>query len=337
LIACRLGARRVIAVEPAAAIHVAREVAAANGYGNRIECIQGLSSALTLPTRADVIVSDMRGVLPFHRQHLPSIADARSRLLAPGGALIPRQDTVWGAPAEATDAYGQFVTPWADGACGLNLQPAHIFAVNTWIKTRLTPGQLLAPPQPWVTVNYTTIDRAGAQGEMRFTVTRSGTMHGVGAWFDADLGGDVGFSNAPGEPELIYGHAFFPITAPVVVHAGDIIVCDLRADLVGEEYVWRWSTRVFSKESPDQPKASYTQSTFWGEPLAAASLRKRAASFIPRTTAEADVDRLILSMMDGHTPLGDIARTVMATFASRFPTWEDALARVGRLSVEYSE
>src|SRR5204862_7848061 len=58
LLACRLGARRVYAIEPGDAIQVAREIAAANGCGDRIEFIQALSTDATLPERADVIVSD---------------------------------------------------------------------------------------------------------------------------------------------------------------------------------------------------------------------------------------------------------------------------------------
>src|SRR5687767_11640886 len=69
LLACRLGARRVYALEPDDAIQVAREIAAANGYADRIEFIQAMSTQVTLPERADVIISDLGGVLPWFQQH----------------------------------------------------------------------------------------------------------------------------------------------------------------------------------------------------------------------------------------------------------------------------
>src|SRR5882672_2715616 len=56
LIACALGARRVYAIEPNDAIEVAREIAAANGYTDRIEFHQAVSTDVTLPERGDVIV-----------------------------------------------------------------------------------------------------------------------------------------------------------------------------------------------------------------------------------------------------------------------------------------
>ena len=49
---------------------------------------------------------------PLHRRHLVSIIDARERLIEPGGALIPRSETMWGALAEAPSAYG--ICLWFD-------------------------------------------------------------------------------------------------------------------------------------------------------------------------------------------------------------------------------
>src|SRR5512137_429879 len=61
VLACHLGARKVIAIEPDDAIHVARQVAAANGCAERITFIQDLSTRVHLEERADLIVSDLRG------------------------------------------------------------------------------------------------------------------------------------------------------------------------------------------------------------------------------------------------------------------------------------
>jgi protein arginine N-methyltransferase 1 len=91
LLACRFGARKVYAVEPDDIIQLAREAAAANGFADRIEFIQGISTRLDLREKVDVIVSDLRGVLPALEQGLVSIMDARDRLLAPGGRLIPHR------------------------------------------------------------------------------------------------------------------------------------------------------------------------------------------------------------------------------------------------------
>ena len=65
LIACQLGARRVYAIEPNDLAEVARQLAGANGFADRIQVIQDLSHRVHLPEPADVLVSDLRGKLPF--------------------------------------------------------------------------------------------------------------------------------------------------------------------------------------------------------------------------------------------------------------------------------
>src|ERR1044071_5628357 len=69
LLACAFGARRVYAIEPDDAIGVAHEIASASGYADRIRFIQERSTHVCLPERADVVVSDLRGVLPLFQRH----------------------------------------------------------------------------------------------------------------------------------------------------------------------------------------------------------------------------------------------------------------------------
>jgi type I protein arginine methyltransferase len=97
ILACRAGAGRVYAIEPSDAIHVARQIAADNDCADRIEFIQDFSTRVQLSERADVAMADLRGVLPHLGLHVPSIVDLRTRLLAPGGTLLPRRDTLWRA------------------------------------------------------------------------------------------------------------------------------------------------------------------------------------------------------------------------------------------------
>src|SRR5207244_7491280 len=112
MLACRLGARRVYAIEPDDVILLAHEIASANGYADRIDFIHGVSNKINLPEQVDVIVSDLRGVLPLFDHHLPSIIDARRRFLAPGGTLIPQQDVLRAAVVDASDVYSSYVAPW---------------------------------------------------------------------------------------------------------------------------------------------------------------------------------------------------------------------------------
>src|SRR5258705_12696006 len=97
VLACQLGASRVYAIEPCEVIQIAREIAAANQCADKIEFFEDLSTKVTIPVQADVIVSDMRGVFPLFEHHIPSIADARRRFLAPCCTLIARKDRICAA------------------------------------------------------------------------------------------------------------------------------------------------------------------------------------------------------------------------------------------------
>jgi protein arginine N-methyltransferase 1 len=337
LLACRFGARKVYAVEPDDAIQVARETARANGYAGQIEFAQDLSTRVALPERAEVIVSDLRGVLPLFQHHLPAIVDARQRLLAPGGVLIPLRDTLWAAVVEAPDLYRRHLTPWEGNSYGFDMEPARRLLANTWRKAQVTPEQLLTEPQPWAELDYTRIETPNVSAEVTWTVARAGTAHGLSIWFDATLAPGIGFSNAPGAPELIYGSAFFPWPTPVALAAGDTVAVALRANLVGEDYVWRWDSRIFGQGSPGQVRAQFQQSTFAGVPLSPARLQKRAAGHVPTLNEDGRIDRLILTLLGEGTSLGEIASRVAAHFPHHFATWQSALTRVGDLSEKYSQ
>ena len=83
VMAVRMGAGRVYAIEADPAIAAAREVAQLAGCADRIEFIEAMSTEVTLPEQGDVLHSDLRGVLPAHQSHIPSIVDARTRRAAP--------------------------------------------------------------------------------------------------------------------------------------------------------------------------------------------------------------------------------------------------------------
>lgn len=339
-VACRFGARRVYAIEPSDAIQVAREISAANGLSDRIEFIQGMSTDVDLPERADVVVSDIGGTLPWFQKHIPAIVDARRRLLAPGGTLIPEQDTAWIAVADVPDLYKRQTAPWRENEFGLEMDAAHRIVVNTFIRGRVTPQQMLTPVQRWATLDYRTVEDANVSARLQVTVTRQGTGHGLIAGFDRTVLNGERLSNAPDadaaiKPEAIYGTVVFPWPAPVPLEIGDVVHLELDARLIGEEYVWSWKTDVQNQGPSASVKASFNQSTFFGAPLCPARLQKRAATYVPVLGRRGQVAQLVLNSMTKGLPLGEIARRVSIEFSALYPRPEDALAYVADLSQEF--
>jgi protein arginine N-methyltransferase 1 len=335
VLACQVGASRVYAIESSEIIQVAREIAAANGCTDKIEFFEEVSGRVTLPYRADVMLSDLRGVLPLYESHIPAIVDARRRFLAPGGTLIPRSDTLWAAIVEAPKPYRESVDSWEHNPLGQDLQAARRLAANNPLKVRVSPCQLLTPPQQWTTLDYRSIENSDVRGNLDWRVERVGTGHGFVVWFDADLAEGSGFSNAPSAPETIYGSMFFPWTQPVALADGQAVAVDLEAKLVGQDYVWRWITRVESRERSVDPAIHYDQSQLTGEVLSPAQLRKIASDHIPHLSEEGRLRRRTFELMDGKVSLETIAHELATEFPHRFHNWEQALRFAGAISREY--
>lgn len=332
-LACQSGARRVYAVEPDNAIQVAREIAVANGYRDRIEFIQDLSTRINLPERANVVVSDLRGVLPLFQHHVPAIVDARNRHLAPDGVMIPQRDTLWIAAVEVPDLWHEHAGPSREESFGIDMRPASAIALNSWRKASTKPEQILTDAVCLATLDYMTLTNPDLRAEAIVTTHRSGVVHGLAVWFDTVLATNISFSNAPGAPELIYGRAFFPLPEPVDVAVGVKLAVSLAANLVGEDYIWRWDTTIFDGE---QIRTRFRQSTFFGAPLSPAQLHKRGAHYVPSLNDDGHIRQYILDAMDCHTALGDIAQALAGQYPARFASWQEALAMVADLSQKYS-
>jgi type I protein arginine methyltransferase len=336
LVACKLGARRVVAIEPDDVIDVARELATVNGCADRIEFIQAVSTEVTLSERADVIISDLRGAHPLYRKHIPSVVDARTRLLAPDGWLIPWKDTVWATLVHEPRSYRRFVDVWRDAVQDLDAESARRLITNTWWTKRLSRGQLLAEPQPWAVLDYHTIEDTNVTGDLEWTVSRVGTAHGLGMWFDAELAEGVSFSGAPGKPALIYSHSFFPFTEPLALNPGDRVAVTLRGSLVGGNYQWRWETRMWSSANPDRVAASFDQSTIHGTLLSPARLRRTMATHAPTLSDEGELAHFALTQMAQGVTLGKVAEELVARFPTRFRSWDEGLGYAAQLSLKYS-
>jgi protein arginine N-methyltransferase 1 len=333
ILACRLGARRVFAIEPSNALQVGRDAAREYGFSDRIEFIQDFSTKVILPEQADVIVTDLRGVLPLFQQSLTSIIDARKRFLRPGGVLIPRLDRLWAAVVEAPARYAELVGPWEANENGVALNSGRNLVVNLWAKSRVQPEDLLGEPAVWHELDYHQLEAANVCKNISLPIARKATAHGLSIWFDAELFGEARFSNAPGGEELIYGQAFFPLQQPLEVNVDDRIDVRIEARLIKDDYVWRWDTALVSEE---KVKCRFKQSTLFGAPLSVAQLHKHAGPYVPQLNEEGAITRFVLSKMDGRNSNEQIAAELAKEFSSRFSNLSEALDLVAEMSDKYS-
>jgi protein arginine N-methyltransferase 1 len=336
MLARRMGAGRVFAVEVLDTIDLAPQVAQANGIAEGIEFIKGFSTRMELPVKADVLVSDLRGTLPLYRMHLPSIIDARERLLAPGGVQIPLRDRIRGAVVETPSMFDRLQGPWETNRFDIDHSGVSEIVANTWHrwhKENMEDARPLTSPADWVAIDYTQVEEPHCSGDIRWTVNRAGRAHGLNFWFEATLLPGIEYSTSPEGPGLVYGNAFFPLRYPVDLVEGDEVKCALRADLIGNRYVWTWRTEIRSGEA--EP-VEFLQSTFYGAPLGKRDIAVQESSYVPCLDPEGQLLRNALELMDGSRPLEAIAEELERAYPSRFSEWDSAIAWVRQLSRDYS-
>jgi protein arginine N-methyltransferase 1 len=336
MLACRAGARRVFAVETDEIIDLARQLAAVNGFADRIEFFQCDSRKLTLPEQADVVISDIRGALPLFGQAVASLEDARSRLLAPGGVMIPQRDILKAALIEAPAFYSQLTAPWRHDVPNLDLSPMLALILNDFCSSQFTPEQLLTESQTFCELDYATNSNVThkANADLTFTATRSATAHGICTWFDTTLLDEIGFSSAPGAPNSVYAQVFFPWLQPVPLQRGQQVRIRLRADLIGTCYIWQWETSI--PASDGREALHFRQSTFHSNRVSPRFLRTHALDFKPHLSEQGQADLWLLQAMDGDTPLHQIAKSASRQFPELFPTSDQALHQAATLAEKSS-
>lgn len=334
LLACQYGAGKVIAIEPDPSVDLLPRLAKANGFADKITIVKDLSTKYTPDVRADVIVSDIRGNLPLFEFHIPTIQDARTRLLAPGGQMIPLRDTVRVALVNFDEYHRRYTAPWLDNKFGVDLAAGHVLAANTMMRIQVGIDRLMSTPETLAVLDYATIEDPSVSRDLVMLARHAGSVNGLLIWFDAELAEGIGYSTAPGEPKLVYKQCFIPFDREVPVAKGDRFEVRLVARFSEGDYLWSWITTHI----PVSGAAPVTmrQSSFLGELIARDQVDRRSETYVPVASEQAAVDRACLALLDGQQSLGQISEALINSFPDRWKTQGDALTYVAEIAARYS-
>lgn len=273
--ACRAGARRVYAIESNPAIELAMDVARDNGCADRITFIHADARHTTLPEPGDVLLGDLRGVLPLHGDHIPTLVDARARLVRSGATIIPHSDELWAAPCAAPAEWRRVHVSDGDMAHGINRRAVAARVRSDWCRCHLSPGDLAAHAVKWARLEYATIHSASIGGRAAWRFEHDAAADGIAVWFDADLGFGAAIGNSPCAPPALYGQAFFPFERPVALRAGDSLTVELTANHAMSDYVWGWNTTLTPAGS-SAPSIQFRQSNLAAHLVSLGRLREAA-------------------------------------------------------------
>jgi protein arginine N-methyltransferase 1 len=260
VLAAKAGARRVYAIEAMPLGSVVAHAATRSGVGDIVTFVPGMSTDVTLPERADVIVSDLHGVLPLFRAHLPSIVDARTRFLADGGALIPARESLHAALVEAPRLYQQHIGVFDAAPYGVDMSMLREMAANRWYGGPTEYVRVVGDVATVATLDYMELTGPDLDAAFELVSTTAASAHGFCVWFDSELAPGVTMSNSPALDETVFGRAFFPFQQPVSLRAADRLRLRLRASLLGRDYTWTWDVDGLNTATP----VRFRHSTFRG-------------------------------------------------------------------------
>ena len=334
LLACRAGARQVYAMDTDNVVATARQIAVENGYAERIQFLQSDSRKTELPERADMIVSDIRGVLPLFDGAVASIIDAKQRFLAPEGVMIPRREVLKAAIVDANQVYSELIKPWREAVKEAEFSTPLKMILNTPHSVRVKPEQLMSQSKDFCFLDYADDPAVNAGAELSFFASRNGTAHGIALWFETELCDGVGFSSGPESAVTIYGQLFLPWLAPVSLREGQEVSVQVHANLVGKDYLWRWETQILPFDGGD--KIHFQQNSFEGANVSPQTLRRHATTHVPILTEQGEADRFFLQEMNGSATLEEIAAKAAARFPRLYPRRKDAFQRAAELAQQFS-
>lgn len=336
LLACKFGAGSVIAIEPDPSIELLMPLAKDNGCADRITVVRDLSTRYTPERKADVIVSDCRGTMCLFEHHIATIADARARLLAPGGTLMPMRDTIKAALVHSPAVYRLRHYPWRSNRYGLDLRAARSFAANTEAKAYLKPRALVSAPQDLAVIDYRTVTDPNLDAGVELVADRDSKVHGLLLWFDAEIAEGLGYSNAPGQPELVYGQMFLPLADPPRLKAGDRVKARIRGNLVNDAYVWSWDGNVIDGVT-GETRNPFRQSTFLSRVISKQSAQAGSSLTVPQRSVQMQIDADCLAMAGSGLDFDGIAKALMEQYRDTLPTYQAALDRVVSLFGRYRD
>ncbi len=205
LAAARAGASHVYAVEAGYIGQSARALFEANGFGDRITLISGWSTAIELPERADVLVSEILGRRPLSERILPTTLDARHRLLKEDARILPQKVRTWGLPVHVPGpfferrCYTPGVLSRYQEWYGLNFTPLQDFSSN-FIQVETQQSRYWDPvgcALPLGEIDLASFENLQVSQELPFSVSDASLFNGFLLYFELQIAEGICLTTCP--------------------------------------------------------------------------------------------------------------------------------------------
>lgn len=300
LMCLRAGAGSVYAIEEGTIIQVARRAVAEAGFADRVQFLSDRSYDVDLPERADIVVCDHVGYFGFDYGVVELFADARRRLLKPGGTLVPSEIHLSVAAVDSPTCR-EHIRRWRQDGIPTEYHWVGEIVANDKRAVTLQADELLSPAAPLATLVLGEDLPPFVSWTAEMTCQRDGMLDGVAGWFDCRLAGDVWMTNSPLARERLDRHqALLPLHESVEVRAGERLRVTVMARQ--RDQVLGWVI-----ELPDTGR-EYRHST--GLLLDQASLARGGPQRIARPNRRAVALQVVLGYCDGTRTVDEVEQLV---------------------------
>lgn len=230
LMAARAGAKVITCETNVVAAEVARELAALNGYRDRIDVIskhsRDLRLGVDLNRPADLLICDIfaDGLLEF--DPLTAIADARERLVQPGAPVIPMASSLRVSLAHWKD-YDRNAR--IDTACGFDLRPFSDYVPAALARPIDIQGlDLLSDGYDAFRFDFAAA-RIPMADRRSFPVraTKGGDVNTLARWIRLELDAETVLEARPEAASTYFsGLTLSPLDAPIAIEEGGALTLE---------------------------------------------------------------------------------------------------------------
>ena len=329
LLALRAGARHVHAVEEADVIEVARKTFSSAGLSDRVTFHRTHSSLLRLTELADLVLCDHVGFFGFDYGIVPTLADARARLLKPEGVLVPNRLRLFVAAVQSPLALKP-VTRWCSEDVPREYRWLQDAAANHKHAVEVEPEALLSDPvciADYALGSDIAPPRLLSEAAV-LRIQREGTAHGLLGWFEAELAPGIWMTNAPGHAGRIgRPQALLPLRNPIQLAEDEALEVTLR--IRREDGLIAWTAQARGR-----PETRMQHSTWEGGRLSPDDLARLDPAKYPTPNEKARAQQIVLGYCDGVRSAAEIEAIILREHAGLFPSERALRAFVAKTLLE---
>jgi len=250
MMAAKLGAKQVTTCETVPLIaETAQQIIKDNKFEKTIKVIAKKSTDIEMinddmPEQADILVSEIFSSELLGEYVLPSLEDAKRRLLKPQGKVIPAAGSIMIGLFTGDDIRRNLIV---DDSFGFNLQRFNsVVSKKRMIARNDLNIELLSSEIEAFNFDFEGEDYFPAQSKsLRIPVTKAGCCYGLVQWMKLDMNGDekVMFENHPLQTSKVsnWQQCAYLFDTPIDVKVGQVVVVNAAHN---RAVPWFWLDQV---------------------------------------------------------------------------------------------